>query len=213
MSATKSTFGVPGDYPALPTGRHPLPREYVDYYQRRRLVVAVAEVCHEKGLGEMTVSALCTRARISRKTFYEYFANRDACATHAGEVASEYLFAGLEKLGSEEAAEARIASGVEALLEAVAAEPIIAEFGLIHAPTLRGDAGRRFQEAAIEAIAGLIGASGGKRGEGPAAETIAIAILGLISYRVRCGEAEQVAELREEVMRLARLAESGTEYS
>lgn len=208
MSAEEG-YGTAATYPKLPAGRNLLSREYVGQYQRQRMMVAAAEMAHEEGLAAVTVSGLTARARISRKTFYDYFRNREACLEYAGEEASGYLFASLEGPGKEKSAEARIASGVEALLGAVAAEPIIAEFGLIHAPTLGGDAGRRFQEAAIEAIAGLLGAGGGKRKNAPAAETIAIAILGLISYQVRRGEAKQVAELGEEVMRLARLAGVG----
>jgi AcrR family transcriptional regulator len=130
-------------YPPLPRGRHGLKPEFVADYQRRRLAVAVVDLAHERGMAGVTVSAIVRRARVSRKTFYDFFENRDACADFAAELAADYLSA---------------AEGdVEALLAAVAAEPNLAELALLHAPAFGGERGRRFQAFASEIVGGISG--------------------------------------------------------
>lgn len=47
--------------------------------QRSRLLVAVIEVVEEVGYAEMTVGKVIGRARVSRKTFYDTFADRESC--------------------------------------------------------------------------------------------------------------------------------------
>jgi AcrR family transcriptional regulator len=42
--------------------------------QRTRIVAAAAEI-----LQEITVARIVTRARVSRKTFYEHFEDREGC--------------------------------------------------------------------------------------------------------------------------------------
>jgi AcrR family transcriptional regulator len=130
-------------YPPLPRGRHGLEPEYVAEYQRRRLAAAVVDLAHDRGMAGVTVTSIVDRAHVSRKTFYEFFENRDACADYAAGLAAEYLSA---------------ASGeVESLLAAVAAEPNLAELALIHAPAFGGERGRRFQQFASEIVGGIAG--------------------------------------------------------
>lgn len=47
--------------------------------QRARLIAAVTEVVYEQGAREATVSVTVGRARISRRSFYEIFANAEEC--------------------------------------------------------------------------------------------------------------------------------------
>src|SRR5580704_2791253 len=63
--------------PATPLAR----REggHVIEMQRQRLLLAMRELAGESGLTQATVSAVCKRSRVSRRTFYELFADRDAC--------------------------------------------------------------------------------------------------------------------------------------
>lgn len=56
------------------------------------------------------MTALTGRARISRKTFYDYFADCDECLDYAGEEATTYLFKSLEDLGTGESPDARLAA-------------------------------------------------------------------------------------------------------
>lgn len=63
----------------LPSGRHGLPREHVVRSQRMRLLHAAIAVAGTDGYAAMTVSATIAHANVSRKTFYEQFADREDC--------------------------------------------------------------------------------------------------------------------------------------
>lgn len=79
----------------LPSGRHGLPREEVIRSQRMRLLRAAVEVAGAEGYAGMTVSAVIRRASVSRKTFYELYADREDCFVAAYELVMER---GLRKL-------------------------------------------------------------------------------------------------------------------
>lgn len=212
MIAAPDGYGTSALYPRLPRGRHKLSPQDVERNQRHRLVVALAELAHEEGLAYVTTTRLVTRARVSRKTFYDCFANRDECIDYAAEVAAAYLFEPIREIEPGRSADERIAAGVDALLEAVAAEPNLAELALIHAPALGGRRGRRFQDDALAAIARLIeGAVPGDGSTERGLETIASAIVGVIACQVRRGEAGRAGDLADEVVRLARLPAVGVE--
>ncbi|HEY5193874.1 MAG TPA: hypothetical protein VIJ39_08410 [Solirubrobacteraceae bacterium] len=57
------------------------PREgaHVVEMQRRRLLTAVVELVYERRTGGLTVAIICDRARVSRRTFYELFEDREEC--------------------------------------------------------------------------------------------------------------------------------------
>jgi AcrR family transcriptional regulator len=64
--------------PQGPTGRA-IPRAQVAEIQRSRLLAAAVLVVDERGYGNTTVAHITSRARVSRRTFYELFANREEC--------------------------------------------------------------------------------------------------------------------------------------
>jgi AcrR family transcriptional regulator len=113
----------------LPSGRHGLPREAVAASQRGRLIEAMAQVVSEKGYAATTVADVVERAGVSRRTFYEQFADREACFLAAYDAG---LAAVLSRIG--DAAEGdpdtgwreRARSGVEAFLGLLASEPAFA---------------------------------------------------------------------------------------
>lgn len=78
----------------LPSGRHGLPREHVVRSQRARLLCAAVAVAGTDGYAAMTVSAVLARANVSRKTFYEQFADREHCFLAAYEHVVEHALAG-----------------------------------------------------------------------------------------------------------------------
>jgi AcrR family transcriptional regulator len=65
--------------PALPRGPQALPREQVAEHQRERLFKAMVECIDERGFAATTIFELVSRARISRRSFYEHFHNKDEC--------------------------------------------------------------------------------------------------------------------------------------
>jgi AcrR family transcriptional regulator len=63
----------------LPRGRHAAPRTVVRETQRARILDAMVEAVAEKGYSKVAVADVIDRAGVSRKTFYEQFANKEQC--------------------------------------------------------------------------------------------------------------------------------------
>jgi AcrR family transcriptional regulator len=68
-----------GPTPGLPRGPHSLTREQVANNQRLRLQEGMIDAISEKGYAGTTVSDVIRRAGVSRKAFYEHFANKEEC--------------------------------------------------------------------------------------------------------------------------------------
>jgi AcrR family transcriptional regulator len=63
----------------LPRGRHGLSREEVETSQRSRILDAMIAAVDADGYVEATLTDVTGRARVSRKTFYEHFEDKEAC--------------------------------------------------------------------------------------------------------------------------------------
>ena len=74
-----SSNGLDALMAPLPSGRHGLSREDVVRSQRLRLLHAALHVAGSEGYAATSVSAVIARANVSRKTFYEQFADREDC--------------------------------------------------------------------------------------------------------------------------------------
>ncbi len=71
----------------LRPGPNGLPRGQVTEIQRRRMLAAAVDAVEEVGYARMTVAQVIGRARVSRKTFYDVFADREDCFLAAFEQA------------------------------------------------------------------------------------------------------------------------------
>lgn len=67
----------PDAFRPLPRHRHGLSREQVQAAQAGRIILATAEVISERGYAATTVIDIAKRAGVSRKTFYELFADKE----------------------------------------------------------------------------------------------------------------------------------------
>jgi AcrR family transcriptional regulator/DNA-binding MarR family transcriptional regulator len=56
-----------------------LPRGYVTEIQRARMLSAAVEAIEEHGYARLTVAQVINRAKVSRKTFYDLFEDREDC--------------------------------------------------------------------------------------------------------------------------------------
>jgi len=95
--------------------------------QRSRLLAAAVAAVDELGYGEVTVGEITTRARVSRRTFYDLFAGREECLAAVLEsvvalVAGELAAAGLGGLPWRE----RLRGGLCAILAFFDREPALA---------------------------------------------------------------------------------------
>jgi AcrR family transcriptional regulator len=86
-------MGAPGRVVQLPRGRHEFTREAVAASQRKRLLEGVAEAVAEKGYAATTIGDVVRAAAVSRRTFYEQFADIEACFLEAYQAGMELLLA------------------------------------------------------------------------------------------------------------------------
>jgi AcrR family transcriptional regulator len=116
----------------LPRGTHGLDRDVVEASQRTRLLEAVGRAVAERGYAAATIDDVVRRAGVSKKTFYEHFADKQDCFLAAYEAAGESL---LERVREAHAAEddwlERTRAGIRAYLRWLAAEPALARVFLI----------------------------------------------------------------------------------
>jgi AcrR family transcriptional regulator len=120
----------------LPRGPHSLTRDEVLASQRGRMIEAMAETVAAKGYAATTVADVVARAGVSRKTFYEHFADREECFLAAYDAAVDALLGAVaERVAAGEPAgddwRARVCAGVRAYLEALASEPAFARTFLV----------------------------------------------------------------------------------
>jgi AcrR family transcriptional regulator len=135
----------------LPRGSQALPREQVAADQKLRLQLAMIDAVGEKGYRATTISDLVGRAGVSRKTFYEHFANKQECLLATFDVIAAdggrraigaYREAGGE--GRQEAVEAAI----RALFEATIDNPSAARLNMVEI-VAAGPAGIERRERAV----------------------------------------------------------------
>jgi AcrR family transcriptional regulator len=117
----------------LPRGRHAAPREVVWQSQRDRMLAAMAEAVAEKGYARVAVADVIERARVSRRTFYEHFDNKEECFLVAYDAAVELVLGAIDEAVS--AAEpdwlAAASAGTKRYLETLAANPALAKTFLV----------------------------------------------------------------------------------
>jgi len=94
--------------PGLPSGYTGLPRELVEASQRQRLLHGVTAAVARKGYGPTTIADITAQAGVSKKTFYEHFADKLSCFLAAYDLGSSAMLRAVN----------------EASLDAVAAGPV-----------------------------------------------------------------------------------------
>jgi AcrR family transcriptional regulator len=150
------TVNPNSETPTLPRGNHGLGRDVVLLSQRGRLMEGVVLAVAEKGYVATRVEDITKRARVSRTTFYEQFADKEECFLAAYEAGSDRVFHLIaEAIGRAEDWEGTAVEGVRANLEALIAQPAYARAFLIevHAAGPRALAAR---EQVHDRYAGLL---------------------------------------------------------
>jgi AcrR family transcriptional regulator len=123
----------PSDIPRrLPRGSHGLDRDVVESSQRARLLEAVGRAVADKGYAAATIDDIVRGAGVSKKTFYEHFADKEGCFLAAYEAAAQELFLRVrEAQGTSDEWLERSRAGIRAYLHWLAAEPALARVFLI----------------------------------------------------------------------------------
>ena len=151
--------------------------------QRRRLLLAMQELAGDGGLAHATVGEVCKRSRVSRRTFYDLFDDRDAFFLGAFEQAleqlSERVFAACEPRARWRE---RIRAGLQALLGTFDEQPSLARLCVIE--TLKGGPAVLVRRREVlDVLAGVVdeGRGEGRAGSGPPALTAEGAVGGVLA--------------------------------
>jgi AcrR family transcriptional regulator/DNA-binding MarR family transcriptional regulator len=175
--------------PSASGGPSDAKRSNVEEIQRSRILAAMAEEVALRGPSSVTVARVIARARVSRRLFYELFADVEDCllATFDWAVAQARLLA-REAYGTEPDWLEQVRAGLAALLRFFDAQPLLAQLCIVHA----AGGGRRVLERRSEVIAELCSAidrgralASSERVPGPViAEGVVGAVLAVLYTRV-----------------------------
>ena len=180
------------------------PREQVTEIQRSRLVAAAVRTVEELGYADATVGRITARARVSRRTFYELFANREECLAEVlvyvvGLIESELAAVDLPGRAWRE----RVRLGLWTILSFFDREPVLARVCVVQ--SLQGGAvviERR--EQILARLAAILDEGRLERGRGErtplTAEALVGATLAVIHTRLSRASREPLRGLLGELM-------------
>jgi AcrR family transcriptional regulator len=132
----------------LPPGRHGLPRTYVAENQRERLLNGVVEAVAEHGYESTTIGQITAAAKISRRTFYEYFEGKEDCFLAAYEMIDAHVRDSiLSAPGAQEPWPDRIRARLATLLDVLSRDSSVARIYLVEPLAAGGDVAARYRDA------------------------------------------------------------------
>jgi AcrR family transcriptional regulator len=172
------------------------------------MLAAVAEAVAEKGFARISVADVIARAGVSRETFYEQFADKEACFLAALDVGAELLLDVLSAALALPASSRReqLEAVLCAYLDSLAAEPAFAKAFLIDAYGAGAAATRRrieLQQRFVDLVAEILDLDGPPgSADRFACEALIAAISSLATSRVGSGRASELPELRAPIVEL-----------
>ena len=187
-------------------GEH-APRGRLAEVQRARLLAATVGAIEEHGYAQTTVAQITARSRISRRTFYEIFEDREACLMAVVEdvvamLERELAAIDLQRLPWRE----RVSGGLDAILAFLDREPALARVCVVQ--TLHGGPRALEQRDQLLARLACVIDEGRKQGSQArerttvTAEGLVNATLGIVYARLLRGERRPLVTLRGELMSL-----------
>jgi AcrR family transcriptional regulator len=169
-----------------------------------RLTEGLAASIAEKGYAATTIADIVRYARVSKRTFYEHFADKETCFLSLYSRTSDELLELIAEAASGPAAwEERLAAAARAYFERLAAEPALSRAGLVEiqaagprALKLRREVQRRYAEL-LRALSVQVAAE--RPGIRPLTPALATAVVGglneLMLEAVEDGREEHLGEL------------------
>jgi len=189
----------------LPRGRHGLPRRFIVHNQRERMLLAVAEAVAEQGFVTTTVADIIARARLSRRTFYEHFADKEECFLAAYDTVVEQLLAAVGQAYEQaEGWPQKVHDGLETFLAYLAAEPAFARMCIVEV-VAAGPEARGRRDAAMRVFVDFLEPG---RAEAPkgivvpalAADIVVGGIYEIIYSRLQRNAADELVEMLPELL-------------
>lgn len=173
--------------------------------QRERLLEAAVRVVAAKGYAATTIGDLTREAGISRTTFYELFADKEACFLAAYDSVVDVLMRRIVRAyEAEEHWPERARAGLTALLETLAEEPELARLAMVDISSV-GPTAQRRHRVAMQRLTPLFdeGRDFSPRGHRLPANTSRMAVggvTGLIADELVAGRTARLPELLPDLL-------------
>jgi AcrR family transcriptional regulator len=193
--------------PRLPAGRHGLPREFIVQNQRERIITALVDTVAERGYNATTIAHITKAASVSRRTFYEHFADKEACFLAAYEMVADHVLSSMRAAAeSYEEWPQKVRAALATMLSFFSAEPELARFCMIEPIAAGGEVAARHR-ATMQGFVEILRAARPQHNGGRSLpETTEEALVGGISALiVREISAGRTARLQEQLPELVEL--------
>jgi AcrR family transcriptional regulator len=170
------------------------------------MLLAVAEAVAEQGYATTTVADIIARARLSRRTFYEHFADKEECFLAAYDTVVEQMLAGVghsyEHAGTHWTD--RVHAGLESFINYLVAEPAFARMCIVEV-VAAGPEARGRRDAAMRVFIDFLepGQTEAPRGVTVpqlAAEIVVGGIYEIIYTRLLRDAADELVEMLPELL-------------
>ena len=151
---------------------------------RTRILTAMAELTAEKGYAAVTIDDLARRARISKRTFYDHFTDKERCLLAAYDAASDRVLAAAERAAAPGPPwRERVDALFQTYLKALAAQPELTRVFHVEIQAAGAEALAHHLQVNLRYAALLrrIVRDGGERTLG---QPLAIAVLGAVNELV-----------------------------
>src|SRR5680860_918007 len=202
----------------LPAGRHGLPREFIVQNQRERIVTALVDTVAERGYNATTVADITKAASVSRRTFYEHFADKETCFLAAYEMVADHIAASMRA-----AAECfgewpqKVRAALATMLRFLAGEPELARLCMIEPLAGGGEIAARHRvsmQGLIEILrAGRPEQSGRRPLPEATEETLVGGIVSLVVREISAGRSGQIESLLPDLVELTLAPYVGAEQA
>lgn len=191
----------------MPAGRHGLPREFIERNQRERILTALVDVVSERGYNGTTVANVTKAAGVSRRTFYEHFADKEACFLAAYEMVTEHVLESMRTAATTfEDWPQQVRAALATVLRFFAAEPELARICMIEPVAAGGAIAARHRET-LRQLAELLRRGRPDSGGGPSPpevteETLVGGIVSLVVRETNAGRTDELEKLLPELVEL-----------
>ncbi|HWW68095.1 MAG TPA: TetR/AcrR family transcriptional regulator [Solirubrobacterales bacterium] len=183
-------------------------REGVKADQRQRILRATGELVAKRGYNAVTVELIVKRARVSYKTFYAHFANKEECFLELFDAVMAQTRAQIDDAVAAESGAPwpqQVIAGLRALFDAFIADPLIARASIVEAPTVGPLIIERYEKA-MTVLSPLL--RQGRAIDGPQPDelpetledTLAGGVLWSAYQRLIVGEADRIEALLPEAI-------------
>lgn len=193
--------------PRLPAGRHGLPREFIVQNQRERIVTALVDTVAERGYNATTVANITKAASVSRRTFYEHFADKEACFLAAYEMVADHIATAMRAAAeSFEEWPQQVRAALATMLRFLSGEPELARICMIEPVAAGGEIAARHR-ASMQGLVQILKAGRPEHGgEHPlpeaTEETLVGGIVSLVVREISAGRTEQLETLLPDLVEL-----------